>query len=74
MHPKQLKEIAEMIADPLTRIFQTSLSNREPPADWKVANITPVFKKGDRTEPENYRPISLNSVVVQILERIVNDL
>ena len=73
IHPRLLKETAEVIAEPLTRIFQTSLISRELPADWKVANITPVFKKGDRTKSENYRPISLTSAVVKILECIVND-
>ena len=45
IHPRLLKETAEVIAEPLTRIFQTSLISRELPADWKVANITPVLKK-----------------------------
>ncbi|XP_065557572.1 uncharacterized protein LOC136025468 [Artemia franciscana] len=57
--------------EPLRRIFQTSLTSRELPADWKIANITPVFKKGYRSKLENYQPISLTSVVVKLLERIV---
>ena len=54
IHPRLLKETAEVIAEPLTRIFQTSLISRQLPADWKVTIITPVFKKGDRTKSENH--------------------
>ena len=73
LHPRLLKEIAAIIAEPLRRNFQTSLTTRELPGDCKIANITLVFKKGNRSKPENYRPISLTSVVVKILERIVDD-
>jgi len=72
LHPRLLKETAAIIAEPLRRIFQISLTSRELPADWKIVNITPVFKKGNRSKPENYQPISLTSVVVKIFERIVN--
>jgi len=73
LHPRLLKETAAIIAEPLRRNFQTSLTTRELPADCKIANITLIFKKENRSKPENYRPISLTSVVVKILERIVND-
>ena len=73
LHPRLLKETVAIIAEPLRRIFQTLLTSRELPAVWKIANITPVFKKGNRSKPENYWPISLTSVVIKILEHIVND-
>ena len=41
------------------------------PSDWKAANVTPVYKKGKRTDPSNYRPISLTSVCCKTLEHIV---
>ena len=73
LHPRLLKETAAIIAELLRRIFQTSLTSRKLQADWKIASITPVFKKGNCSKPENYWPISLTLVVLKILEHIVND-
>ena len=65
-------DIFQSGADLLTRIFQTYLTTRELPADWKVAIVTQVFKKGYCTKTKNYLPINLTSVVVKVLECIVN--
>ena len=54
-----------------TVLFQASLDQGIIPADWKSANVVPVFKKGDRAKPENYRPVSLTSIVCKTLEHIV---
>ena len=43
------------------------------PADWKSANVTPIFKKGDRSKSGNYRPVSLTSVACKIMESIIKD-
>ena len=43
------------------------------PSEWKEANITPLFKKGSRNKPENYRPVSLTSVVCKLLETLIRD-
>ena len=40
---------------------------------WKLANVTPLFKKGDKSNPGNYRPISLTSVVCKLMESILRD-
>ena len=48
MHPRVLKEMAEMIVDALVIIYQTSLDSGEVPEDWKTANVTPLFKKGSK--------------------------
>ena len=43
------------------------------PSEWKEANITLLFKKGSRNKPENYRPVSLTSVVCKLLETLIRD-
>ena len=56
----------------LTFIFQSSLDQGKLPSDWKIANITPLYKKGSRTDPSNFRPISLTSVCCKVLEHIIH--
>ena len=68
-----LKACATSIAPPLTVIFQQSLKTGEVPNDWLSANIAAIFKnKGSKSEPVNYRPVSLTSVACKILEHILN--
>ena len=66
-----LKECATELAPMLTAIAQKSLDTKEVPSDWKRALVSPVFKKGDRSKPENYRPISLTSICCKIVEHVV---
>ena len=66
-----LKETAWQIAPSLTQIFNKSLSCGEIPAEWKLANIVPVHKKGEKSQVENYRPIFLLSIISKVLERCV---
>ena len=54
-------------------MFQLSINKGRLPRDWKDGNITPIFKKGSRTKPANYRPISLTSVVCKMLEGLLRD-
>ena len=65
-----LKEGAEEISHSLSRIFQLSLCSGTLPQDWISAHIVPVHKKNDKSNPSNYRPISLTSVVVKTLEKL----
>lgn len=71
IHPYLLKSLSEVFVLPLTLIFQKSLSSGKIPKAWKDARISPIFKKGSKTDPSNYRPVSLTSVVCKILEKVV---
>ena len=71
--PKLLKEIVEQISTPLAKLFNLLLEEGIVPSKWKEANITPLFKKGSRNKPENYRPVSLTSVVCKLLETLIRD-
>ena len=66
-----LKETAAQIAPFLTHLFNLSLTTGQLPDDWVNANITPVFKKGNRHDPANYRPVSLTSVCCKLMEHII---
>ena len=66
-----LKEVAEEVSLPLSLLFNKSMQTGTIPLDWKRANVVPIFKSGSKGEPINYRPISLTSVVVRIMERIL---
>jgi hypothetical protein len=69
--PKILKELATPLAPILAHIFDNSIRSGTVPNDWKTANITPVFKKGERFKPSNYRPVSLTCICSKLLEHIV---
>ena len=71
LHPFVLQKTARATCVPLEKIFNKSLSTGECPTDWRSANVAPIHKKGDRTDPSNYRPISLTSQVCKVLESIV---
>ena len=73
IHPRILKLTALSLCGPLTEVFQKSLRCGILPLDWKKGMIVSVFKKGDRRQPENYRPISLTSIPCKILESIIRD-
>ena len=73
IHPRLLKETAELISSPLAKIFKKSLKEKAVPSDWKIATVIPLHKKGSKDKAENYRPISLTSVTSKILEGIIND-
>ena len=71
IHPVLLKKCAASVCKPLTLIFRKSLRTGQVPKDWTRANVTPIFKKGSRANPLNYRPISLTSVPCKIMEKII---
>ena len=71
--PKLLLEIVEQISIPLATLFNLSIEEGVVPLEWKEANIISLFKKGSRSKSENYRPVSLTSVVCKLLERLIKD-
>ena len=67
-----LKEAAEELAPGLAHLFQISIDNGKIPLDWKSALVSPVFKKGDRSSPSNYKPILLTSIVCKTLGHVIH--
>ena len=68
-----LRECADELAAPLCKIFRLSLSSGIFPEHWAEANIVPIFKKGVRSDPGNYRSISLLPLCAKIFEKVVSD-
>ena len=58
---------------PLCLLFNQSIQTSILPQDWRDANVTPLHKKGPRSKKQNYRPVSLTSQVVKLLERLIQD-
>ena len=66
-----IRGVAHEISPFMARLFNESLKSGDLPKDWTQANVTPIYKKGSRHEPGNYRPVSLTVVSCKILEHIV---
>jgi len=73
IHPHVLKECSESSSIALEKIFVKSIIDGAVPSAWKEANITPIYKKGSKVDPANYRPISLTSVPCKVIEKIIRD-
>ena len=71
IHPRVLKELAGVLAKPLSIIYQQSWLIGEVLTDWKLANVTPIYKKGQKDDPGNYRPVSLTSIPGELMEQLI---
>ena len=67
-----LNAAADQLAPILTTLYQTSLDCGQIPTDWRDARIVPVYKKGDKHKPANYRLVSLTSSTCKLLEHIIH--
>ena len=68
---KLLKECIHELKKPLYKLWRTSLDQGKIPENVKFSHVSPIFKKGDKSLPKNYRPISLTSHVGKLFERLV---
>ena len=68
---RMLNMLAPELAPIVHAIFTQSLDTGELPRDWSLANVAPIFKKGNRVMAENYRPVSLTSLTCKLFEHIV---
>ena len=73
IHQRVLKETASAIAPALTALYNNILTSHDIPEDWRTAIITAIFKKGAKSDPGNYRPVSLTCIICKILESIIYD-
>ena len=71
IHGKILKKCAKSLALPLHILFRTSYYTCRIPNEWKLANVVPIYKKGSKNSVENYRPISLTSIIMKVYERVI---
>ena len=71
--PTLLQELVNEVASPLATVMRKTLEDGSMPADWQTANVSPIFKKGQKNNPGNYRPVSLTSVCCKMLEAIIKD-
>ena len=71
--PRFLKLLEDCAVKPLTLLFNRSFEESVVPEDWRMANVCPIYKKGSRSQPLNYRPVSLTSQLVKIMESILRD-
>ena len=71
IHTRLILEVADEIIIPLEHIFNMSILTGVVPSDLEIAKVIPIFKKGDKSECCNYRPLSLLNVFNKILEKLV---
>ena len=73
IHPQILIELVDLVSKPLALLLNKTMDEGCIPQDWKMVYVSPIFKKGARNKAENYRPISLTSIMCKLMESFVKD-
>ena len=73
LHPKVLIALADILCEPLACFFQNLFSAGSTPESWKYGIISPIYKTGDRSDPANYRPVTLLPILSKVMESIVSE-
>ena len=73
LHPRILRELSHELAKPFKMLFDKSMLQGKLPKKWKIAEVRPIFKKGSKSTPGNYRPVSLTSVVCKLFEGFIRN-
>ena len=71
--PLLLQKCSDQLAPVLATIYKKSLNKGEVPEEWKQATVVPIYKKGSKAAPGNYRPVSLTCVSCKIMESLIKD-
>ncbi|GAB0183988.1 mitochondrial enolase superfamily member 1 [Grus japonensis] len=71
IRPRVLRELVEVLTKPLSIIYWQSWVTEEVPVDWRLANVMPIYKKGQKEDLGNYRPVSLALVPGEVMEQII---
>ncbi|KAL8614437.1 hypothetical protein ACOMHN_007773 [Nucella lapillus] len=73
INPLVLSKAADILAHPVTILFRKSLEDGQVPQDWRTATVSPIFKKGSRLQPCNYRPVSLTCILCKVMEKLIRE-
>ena len=68
---KIIMELREQLSFPLSLLYRKSLDSGHVPKEWKDSTITPIYKKGSRSDPANYRPVNLTSNICKLMEKLI---
>lgn len=66
--PRILKELVDILSEPITLLLNKTMEEGVLPTDWKCAIISPIYKKGSKNRAENYRPVSLTAIICKLME------
>ena len=66
-----LKDAAPEVSESISYIINLTISTSTIPSEWKTAKVTPIYKSGDKSDPNNYRPISVLPLISKVMERAI---